>query len=117
MVVVVNIHDEKCDIAVCRPGVFGNPFTHLLTKMLPVGFHVKTREDAVAKFADYFYSEYGRKLRQKALIEIPDGSKIGCYCVPKPCHGEIIAGYLNWKRNYKFDGPKAQTRINATTIN
>jgi hypothetical protein len=85
--------------------------------MLPVGMHVATREDAVSKFAQWFYSEQCRALREKALLEIPDNSKIGCYCVPKVCHGDIIAGYLNWKRNYKFEGPKAQTRIYASTIN
>jgi hypothetical protein len=85
--------------------------------MLPVGFHVKTREDAVSKFAEYFYSEHGRKLRERALLEIPDGAKIGCYCAPLSCHGDIIAGYLNYKRDYKFESPKAITKIYATTTN
>jgi Domain of unknown function (DUF4326) len=111
MVSVVNIHDEPCDIPVCRPTKFGNPYSHLLTKMLPVGLHVQTREDAVSKFAQFFYSENGRRLRERALLEIPNDAKVGCHCAPKTCHADIIAGYLNWKRDYKFDGPKARTKL------
>lgn len=66
-------------------------------------FHVGkdgTRAEVMLKFANYFYSPAGRALRLKALVLIPDGSVLGCWCRTKhpECHGDIIAGYLNWKR-------------------
>jgi hypothetical protein len=88
---VVNIKKESCDIPVCRPTIFGNF----------MGFG-NPRKNAVEAFALYFYSEDGRKLREKALKEIPENAKIGCYCSPEPCHADIIAGYLNWKRSLQF---------------
>jgi hypothetical protein len=97
VVTVVNLRKETCDIPVCRPTVYGN---------FP-GYG--NPEKAVEIFANWFYSELGRKLRQRALIEISDGMKIGCHCAPKSCHADIIAGYLNWKRNIEFNGPKART--------
>lgn len=115
MVIVVNIHNQRCDIPVCRPTIYGNPFTHLVSKAVPVGFKVGTRHEAVAKFAHWFYSEHSRELRQRALREIPDGSKIGCHCAPDECHADIIAGYLNWKRDLKFNGPKARTVLHVKT--
>ena len=99
-VTVVNIMKERCDIPVCRPTIYGN---------FP-GFG-SPRINAVENFAVYFYSNAGKKLRQCALLEIPDGAKIGCYCAPLPCHADIIAGYLNWKRQIEFSGPKAKTVI------
>lgn len=73
-----------------RPGPFGNPFA------IRDGL---IREEAILKFTEYFYSEKGRGLRELTLAKIPDGATLGCVCVPKPCHAEIIAGYLNWKRS------------------
>jgi Domain of unknown function (DUF4326) len=96
MVSVVNINYERADIKATRPGPFGNPFSHLAYGTARV--KVRTREEAVLCYAVWFYSRAGRYLREKALVEIPDGRRLGCVCVPKTCHAEIIAGYVNAKR-------------------
>jgi hypothetical protein len=96
MVRVVNLNFQKCDVEVCRPGPFGNPYSHLL--YATAGIHVRNRDEAVDRFAEYFYSEKGRPLRERTLAEISDNVTIGCHCAPKRCHADIIAGYLNWKR-------------------
>lgn len=98
MVKVVNLRYEKADIRVCRPGPFGNPYTHLVLAYGQPGIHVRDRSESILRFAIYFYSERGRGLREKALAEISSEAKIGCWCAPVRCHGDIIAGYLNWKR-------------------
>ena len=40
-------------------------------------------------------------LRDFALapVNIPDDSIFGCWCHPQLCHGDIVAGYINWKRH------------------
>lgn len=96
MVTVVNLSFERPGTIVTRQTVYGNPYTWHLA--YSPGFYVRNRDEAVNRFAEFFYSEKGRWLRVKALAEIPDGSTIGCVCAPKRCHGDIIAGYLNWKR-------------------
>lgn len=69
---------------------FGNPF------------HVGKdgdRTEVILKFAAYWYAPEQKHLREKALHFAPD-EILGCWCHPKypECHGDIIAGYVNWKR-------------------
>lgn len=91
MVTVVNFKHDRADIPVCRPTAYGNPYPIYLS-----------RSYSIERFAEFFYSERGRTLRQQALKEIPDDAKLGCYCAPERCHADIIAGYLNWKRDLSF---------------
>jgi hypothetical protein len=46
-----------------------------------------TREEVVAKYRTYLLS------RPDLLALLPDlrGRRLGCWCVPQPCHGEVIA--------------------------
>jgi len=112
MVKVVNTRREVADVNICRPTIYGNPFTHLVVGIGGgAAINVKDRDEAINRFAEWFYSERQRALRQRALLEIPDGAKLGCVCSPLRCHGDILAGYLNWKRNPEFNGPKARTVI------
>lgn len=56
---------------------------------------------AILKFAEWWYAPEQKRLREKALTEIKEGDTIGCWCKPRSYHGDIIAGYLNWKRQEK----------------
>lgn len=64
-------------------------------------FHIGkdgTRAEVIAKFAAYWYAPERGLLRQYALLTIRDDDTLGCWCYPCECHGDIIAGYVNWKR-------------------
>ena len=64
-------------------------------------FHIGkdgTRDEVIAKFAAYWYDAKQWKLRQTAVIMFDDYETLGCWCHPDRCHGDIIAGYVNWKR-------------------
>lgn len=54
------------------------------------------RDEVLLKFAVYWYAEEQRKLREQARKELPY-RVISCWCKPKACHGDIIAGYVNWR--------------------
>lgn len=60
------------------------------------------RGSAIEKFAVYFYSPEQKELRERALKDIPPGARLGCWCAPKRCHADIIAGYLEWKRGFQL---------------
>jgi hypothetical protein len=63
-------------------------------------FHVGkdgNREEVLLKFIEYFYAPEQWKLRRMAFVMIQQNDVLGCWCKPKECHGDIIAGYLNWK--------------------
>lgn len=54
------------------------------------------RDEVLLKFAVYWYAEAQRGLRARARGELPFRI-LGCWCAPKRCHGDIIAGYVNWR--------------------
>lgn len=87
---VVNIRYSKYDIYIGRAGhghsgYFGNPFSASKNG---------GRENAIALYREYFYKrlrvdpEFAR--RTKGL----KGKRLGCFCKPKNCHGDIIVEYL-----------------------
>jgi len=72
-----------------RPTLWGNPFE--LTSE-------SERDLVLLKFAEYWYAPKQKWIRERAMRELPADSTLLCYCAPKRCHGDIIAGYLAWKR-------------------
>ena len=67
--------------------IFQNPF-HLR------GGH---RTECLLKFIVYWYAPEQLWLRKEALKLIGPNDTLGCWCKPLGCHGDIIAGYVNWK--------------------
>lgn len=63
-------------------------------------FHIGkgTREECILKFIEYWYAPEQKWLREGALNTFEDDAVLGCWCHPLLCHGDIIAGYVNWKR-------------------
>jgi len=99
---VVNIRTHKYDAYIGREGhgqdgYFGNPFSVSRDG---------GRDRVIALYREYFYKrlrvdpEFARRIKELK------GKKLGCFCVPKPCHGNIIADYLNIE-------PKVQPYVDA----
>lgn len=81
--------------------VLGNPYTDKPLKSTLAVFKAKNREEAIQKYDTYFDTQYGRNREFTAVIdEIYEKYKNGetvyleCYCVPLPCHGQIIVKKL-----------------------
>ena len=92
--VVVNLRKEPYDIYIGRPGMFGN-----VHKVAP--FHcvyccgmVHSREEAIAAYRQYFLDRVAADefFRQEVLKL--KGLRLGCYCKPLPCHGDVIVEWL-----------------------
>lgn len=85
---VVNKKNESYDIDICRPGIWGNPFSHL--KNTSALFRVKNRTEAVEKHMEWIKEQ--PELMSK-LHELK-GKKLGCVCVDKNgnglCHGKNL---------------------------
>ena len=93
----VNLRTEKYDIYIGRAGhgqegLFGNPFR--------VGIH-GARGECVKLFRDWFYSEHPRAVDMRKLVQerIKPNDRLGCFCKPNACHGDIIAEFVN--NNYE----------------
>jgi len=91
---VVNVYRLKHPVDdyvyIGRPSKWGNPFTHLRTNT-KAEFVVATREEAIAKYESYLL---GRQDLLDSLHELK-GKKLGCYCKPDSCHGDILKKYVD----------------------
>jgi hypothetical protein len=74
---VVNVRNEACDRYIGRPSKWGNPFV--------VGKN-GTREEVIEKYRLFIT---GNDIFIKSLEELR-GMKLGCYCKPLACHGDVL---------------------------
>lgn len=77
---VVHCKKEQYNVYIGRPSKWGNPFT--------IGKD-GTREEVIEKFEQY--------IRSSDLIndiEELRGKTLGCWCSPKPCHGDVLIKIL-----------------------
>ena len=75
---VVNKYKDAFDIYIGRGSKWGNPFI--------IGKD-GDRRAVIDKYREYVL---GRHDLMSALHEL-DGKVIGCFCKPKPCHGDVLA--------------------------
>lgn len=87
-----------------RGSVLGNPFTHIKDRETKAKYVVKDRDEAIAKYADYFDVMYGSNREFTGAVDkIYDKYKsgadvyLGCYCKPLSCHCDIIVDRLRRK--------------------
>ena len=88
--VIVNITKEPFDIYIGRAGrgedgYFGNPFR--------MGNGI-SRDDAVQKFRRYFAGRIENSEFKRRVLALK-GKRLGCFCKPNACHGDVIADWLN----------------------
>ena len=86
---VVNLRKNKYDVYIGRSknadlGLFGNPFS--------VEEH--GRKGALLKLREYFHKRLDDDPEFKRKVLALKGRRLGCFCAPQPCHGHIIAEYL-----------------------
>lgn len=79
---------QQFDIYIGRGSPLGNPF--------PIEHGTdKDRMHVIERYREHFYSNIVSDPEMKRYIESLRGLKLGCHCKPLPCHGDVIAEYLN----------------------
>ena len=89
------VHRNKAPFGV----YIGRQYSQLQQSVYHNPFHIGkdgTREEVLLKFAVYWYAPEQKELRAQARKELPYRI-LGCWCKPQACHGDIIAGYVNWR--------------------
>ena len=109
---------------VCRPSIFGNPYTHIKNKETKALYKVKSRDMAIDLYEEYFdqmlkedqeFRDAWDKLYE--AYKNYDEIYLGCFCdLSERCHSDIIAKKLkkrsvlemlgNAARQYEKDHPK-----------
>lgn len=79
---VVHRNKEPFDVLIDRTTIFGNPYFE------------GTRKENIANFKIYF--DKNEKLQ--AEIEKWRGKRLGCWCKPKACHGDVYVDFLETPR-------------------
>ena len=88
---VVKCGREDYDVYIGRPSEWGNPFTHIKDRTTRAEFLVRTREEAIEKYRHWIKQQ--PHLLEK--LESLRGKKLGCWCKPKSCHGDVLVQMLN----------------------
>lgn len=85
----VNLRYHSYDVYIGRGSPWGNPFSHLPgTK---AEFLVGSREEAIARYREWIQTQ----LELLRALPTLRGKKLGCYCKPKACHGDVLAELVN----------------------
>jgi len=79
---VVNCRYESYDIYIGRPSEWGNPFV--------VGKD-GTRKVVIKKYRKWLLGQ-PKLLSQLHRLK---GKRLGCWCSPLPCHGDVLVEILN----------------------
>jgi len=67
-----------------EPGWIGNPY--------PANEY--GRDECIAMFREDFRERVASDAEFREAVEQLRGEVLGCYCKPKPCHGDVIIEYL-----------------------
>jgi len=93
---VVNLQHEAFDDYIGRPKAgeswrWGNPFSHRGHGIV----QVSSLDDSLLNYAAWLRREVQVKGLEPPLLELIRkqlrGRRLGCFCVPQPCHGLILA--------------------------
>lgn len=82
---VVNIRGKgrrACDVYIGRPSKWGNPF-----KIGRDG----NRETVIDRYRGYLVSKVNEGSITLSDLAGLSGKRLGCYCAPEPCHGDVLA--------------------------
>ena len=74
---VVHCNKEVYDLYIGRPSEWGNPYE--------IGID-GTRKEVIAKYETYLRDN---KYLMDKLPSL-EGKRLGCWCHPLPCHGDVI---------------------------
>lgn len=86
MTMVVHCKKSKYDVYIGRPSKWGNPF-----EIIRDG----TRESVIAQYEAWIRTQPELMAALKDL----DGKILGCWCSPKPCHGDVLLKLIESERS------------------
>jgi hypothetical protein len=85
MTTVVNIkRTKRYDLYIGRGSPWGNPFV--------IGKD-GTRDDVIDRYRAWFYNKL-KDTKFRDSVHLLRGKRLGCYCKPLKCHGDVIVEYL-----------------------
>lgn len=78
---VVHCKREAFDVYIGRPSKFGNPWRVM---------GEASRAHAIERYEEYVRKGIARDPKGREAIKALYGKTLGCWCAPKPCHGDVL---------------------------
>lgn len=89
MCTVVNKYKEEYDVYIGRGSKWGNPY--------PITVE-QDRDMVISLYKQHLWSQIkSGEITTKDLLEL-DGKRLGCFCKPQACHGDIIVAAVIWAK-------------------
>ena len=80
---------SEYDVRIDRRTKWGNPFQMR---------HEDERSKVIELYREWLWREIKQgRIDLKELAAL-DGKTLGCWCAPKPCHGDVLAKAASWAR-------------------
>jgi len=80
---------EEFDVYIGRGTRWGNPYE------IGRGPEGPSRDEVIRKYKEHFEADILPDPERRAALLSLRGYRLGCFCSPLPCHGDVIAAYLN----------------------
>lgn len=103
---VVNLRKEPYDVYIGRAGkgqsgVFGNPIRIINARRSDPTYVA----DVLVQFKRYFLREVESDPAFRSAVLELRGKRLGCFCKPGPCHGDIIAAWVDAQPEQQAECP------------
>lgn len=95
---VVNRYKEPFDVYIGRGSMWGNPYSHKDGTL--AAHQVATVEEAVESYRCHLMQQIATMEITTSELRALEGKTLGCFCKPKPCHGDAIIEVINWIKRY-----------------
>ncbi|BAO89041.1 DUF4326 domain-containing protein [Caballeronia cordobensis] len=82
-------NNEEFDVYIGRGTRWGNPYE------IGRGPEGLSREEVIQRYKEHFETEILPDPERRSAVLALRGYRLGCFCAPLPCHGDVIAAYLN----------------------
>lgn len=89
MTQVVNKRYEQYDVYIGRGSKWGNPYI--------IGVD-GNRAEVIAGYRIWLWQQIREGKITLADLRSLDGKRLGCYCSPLPCHGDVLVGAIEWSK-------------------
>ena len=86
---IVHCKKEAYDVYIGRPGPWGNPF-RLEGEA--------ARGSTLATYRVWLWEQIRNGNITVADLAGLDGKTLGCWCAPRPCHGDVLASAAAWAK-------------------
>ena len=86
---VVNKYKSPYDVYIGRGSVWGNPY------VMKDQSH-KERVRVITEYRTYLWEQIRLGKVTLEMLKELDGKRLGCFCAPKACHGDVLVGAVKW---------------------